>query len=83
MPINPFLEKVSGYSFYNISNITLDRLGTNDTKSNLESYIESFSENVLDIFKKFNFQDVINRLDKANLLFLVCGQFAKFDLHQK
>ncbi|EKO62866.1 hypothetical protein LEP1GSC082_1097 [Leptospira kirschneri str. H2] len=56
--------------------------------NNYESKVQpvlrpALSENVLDIFKKFNFQDVINRLDKANLLFLVCGQFAKFDLHQK
>lgn len=83
VPIGPFLEKASGYSFYNISNITLDRLGTNDTKLNLESYIGSFSENVRDIFENFNFQDVIDRLHKANLLFLVCTQFTKIDLHPK
>lgn len=83
LPIAPFLEKASGYSFYNTSNITLDRLGTNDTKTNLENYIESFSENVLDIFENFNFQDVIDRLHKANLLFLICTQFTKIDLHPK
>lgn len=83
IPLQPFLEKASGFTFYNTSNITLDNLGTNDTKANLETYIESFSENVLDIFQNFNFQDIIDRLHKANLLFHVCGQFTKIDLHPK
>ncbi|TGN14006.1 type I restriction-modification system subunit M [Leptospira ilyithenensis] len=83
VPLQPFLEKASGFTFYNTSNITLERLGTNDTKSNLETYVESFSENVSDIFQNFNFQDIIDRLHKANLLFHVCGQFASVDLHPK
>lgn len=83
IPVQPFLEKAAGFSFYNTSNITLDNLGTNDTKANLETYVESFSDNVLDIFQNFNFQDVIDRLHKANILFHVCGQFTKIDLHPK
>lgn len=83
VPLQPFLEKASGFSFYNSSNMTLDRLGTNDTKSNLENYVESFSENVSDIFQNFNFQDIIDRLHKANLLFFVVGQFSSVDLHPK
>ncbi len=79
--IQKFSEKASGFTFYNTSNLTLNNLGTNDTKQNLETYIESFSENVLDIFLNFNFQDIIDRLHKANLLFHVCGQFSQFDLH--
>lgn len=81
VPLQPFLEKASGFGFYNTSNMALDRLGTNDTKLNLENYIESFSENVSDIFENFNFQDIIDRLHKADLLFQVCGQFASIDLH--
>lgn len=83
LPLQPFLEKASGLSFYNTTSLSLDKLGTNDTKSNLETYIESFSENVSDIFKNFNFQDMIDRLSKADLLFLVCGKFASIDLHPK
>ncbi|MGJ4733672.1 type I restriction-modification system subunit M [Leptospira levettii] len=81
VPLQPFLEKASGFTFYNTSNLTLERLGTNDTKSNLESYVESFSDNVADIFENFNFQDIIDKLHKANLLFQICGKFASIDLH--
>lgn len=83
IPVQPFLEKAAGFYFYNTSNITLDNLGTNDTKANLETYVESFSENVLDIFQNFNFQDVIDRMHKSNILIHVCGQFTKIDLHPK
>ncbi|PJZ89071.1 type I restriction-modification system subunit M [Leptospira levettii] len=81
VPLQPFLEKASGFTFYNTSNLTLERLGTNDTKSNLESYVESFSDNVADIFENFNFQDIIDKLHKANLLFQISGKFASIDLH--
>jgi type I restriction enzyme M protein len=83
VPLQPFLEKASGYSFYNTSNLSLEKLGTNDNKQNLETYVESFSENVSDIFKNFNFQDIIDRLIKADLLFIVCNKFANVDLHPK
>jgi type I restriction enzyme M protein len=83
IPVAPFLEKAAGYSFYNTTNLSLSRLGINDTKANLETYVESFSENVSDVFENFNFQDVIDRLHKANILHMVCGKFAELDLHPK
>lgn len=83
VPVTPYLEKAAGFSFFNTSALALDKLGTNDTKANLETYVESFSENVADIFQNFNFQDIIDRLHKADLLFHVCGKFAAFDLHPK
>ncbi|MBV6492041.1 MAG: hypothetical protein LDLANPLL_00030 [Turneriella sp.] len=83
IPVGQFLEKAAGFSFYNTTNLTLSRLGINDTKVNLETYVESFSENVADIFENFNFQDAIDRLHKANILLLVAGKFAEIDLHPK
>ena len=50
-------------------------------RSNLISYVEGFSENVRDIFEKFEFDKQIVKLDGANLLFLVVQKFAAVDLH--
>lgn len=83
VPIEPFMEKAAGFSFYNTTYLTLDKLGINDTKANLETYVESFSTNVADIFENFNFQDVIDRLHKANILYQVANKFVNIDLHPK
>jgi len=72
--VTSYLEKASGFSFFNSTNLDLSKLGINDTKPNLETYVESFSENVADIFQQFHFQDVIDRLHHANLLFHVCAR---------
>lgn len=81
VPVEAFLKKASKLPFYNSTNITLANLGINDTKPNLENYIESFSANVVDIFEYFHFQDIIDRLHNGNLLFQVCAKFAEINLH--
>jgi len=83
VPLEPFMEKAAGFTFYNTTNLTLDKLGINDTKANLETYVESFSSNVADVFENFNFQDVIDRLHKANILYQVANKFVSIDLHPK
>jgi type I restriction enzyme M protein len=49
-----------------------------DIKSNLEDYINGFSENIKDIFSKFKFSDVINDLEKKNLLWKAVEHFARY-----
>lgn len=82
----PFLKTATatkdcpdGYGFYNISNFTLgdvacDELGC---RENLSDYIYGFSDNVQDILKSFDIIEMIERLDRAGLLFDVVCHFAK------
>ncbi len=81
--LDRFLIKKSGYQFYNTSPMTFAAaLGDpSNVRANLTNYIGSFSDNVRDVFERFNFQAIIDRLDQDNLLFMVAGKFAAIDLH--
>ena len=48
---------------------------------NLRSYIQAFSPDVRDIFEHFDFATQVDRLAKADLLYLVTEKFANIDLH--
>jgi type I restriction enzyme M protein len=79
----PFLLKVAGQSFYNTSKLDLRTLlGDQDhIAENLRSYLQAFAPAVRDLFERFDFHTQIERLDKANLLYLVAEKFATIDLH--
>jgi type I restriction enzyme M protein len=79
----PFLIKKSGQLFFNTSPLDMKRLmGDQDhIKENIFAYIQAFSEPVRDIFDAFEFHTQIDRLAKANLLYLVTEKFAGIDLH--
>ncbi|MCH9776578.1 MAG: type I restriction-modification system subunit M [Planctomycetes bacterium] len=79
----PFLLKKSGQFFYNTSPLDVKKLmGDQDHISeNLFSYVQAFSPAVRDIFECFEFHTQIERLAKANLLYLVTEKFANIDLH--
>jgi len=79
----PFLKKKSKQHFYNTSPLDIKKLmGDQDhIRENLFSYIESFSDSVRDIFECFEFHTQVERLAKANLLYLVTEKFANIDLH--
>ncbi len=51
--------------------------------ANLRSYVHGFSPAVRDIFEQFDFDTQIDRLTKANLLYLVSEKFTTIDLHPK
>src|SRR5690606_16127765 len=72
-----------GQSFFNTSPMDLKRLlgDADHIAANLESYLQGFSENVRDIFERFEFLNQVHRLARANLLFLVTEKFAGVDLH--
>jgi type I restriction enzyme M protein len=80
---DPFLRRVSDVKFYNTSTLDLSRLmGDQDhIESNLISYVQGFSPEVREIFERFDFAVQVNRLAKADLLYLVTEKFAKVDLH--
>ncbi len=79
----PFLLRKAGQLFYNASPLDLKKLmGDQDhIGENLRAYIRAFSPAVSDIFDRFEFDTQIERLTKANLLYLVTEKFATIDLH--
>jgi type I restriction enzyme M protein len=80
----PFLLRVAGSArFYNTSPLDLVKLlGDQDNiRHNLYAYIQAFSPAARDIFERFDFYAQVERLAKANLLYLVTEKFANIDLH--
>ncbi|WP_246194426.1 type I restriction-modification system subunit M N-terminal domain-containing protein [Pseudoxanthomonas jiangsuensis] len=80
---DPFLLRKAGTSFYNTSPLDMARLlGDQDhIRQNLYAYIQAFSPAARDIFERFDFHAQVERLAKANLLYLVTEKFANIDLH--
>ncbi|WIT12257.1 class I SAM-dependent DNA methyltransferase [Paucibacter sediminis] len=80
---DPFLLRKSGTSFYNSSPLDLVKLlGDQDhIRQNLYAYVQAFSPAARDIFERFDFYTQVERLAKANLLYLVVEKFANIDLH--
>lgn len=74
---------VSGYAFYNISRYDFRRLlaDSHNISSNLRNYISGFSYNMRDVLEKFDFDNTIDKLDEAGLLFRVLDRFCNIDLH--
>ena len=75
-----FLLKAAGQSFYNTSPMDLSKMGTSDIKSNLLTYVDSFSSDAREIFEHFKFSEFIDQLDDANLLFKIVQNVANTDL---
>ena len=79
-----FALKAAGQTFFNVSPMDLQKImGDQDNvQSNLLSYVQGFSDNVRDIFNRFDFSVTVDKLHKANLLYLVTEKFSKeVDLH--
>ena len=83
IPMEQFLTRKSGHSFYNTSKYTLTKLMSDPSNisQNLESYINDFSPNAREIFEKYEFTTQIDKLNEANLLYLIIEKFATVDLH--
>lgn len=78
-----FLQRAAGVAFYNTSKLDLAKIinAPDSVGANLRAYINAFSENARTIFDHFDFFTVIDRLEKAKLLFMVTEKFVSFDLH--
>lgn len=76
------LQRISGYSFYNISPFTLTSLldDPDHISANLKAYIEGFSDNVQDIINKLGFMKQIDKMEETNRLYSVVQGFANLDL---
>lgn len=74
------LKATNGLSFFNTSELSLASLGQKDIRSNLNTYIQSFSADAREIFEHFKFEEFIGLLDDANLLYKVVQKFGATDL---
>lgn len=79
----PLLNQKAGVQFHNISQFTFQKLNedSDNVAANLKNFINGFSAAGREIIEYFNFNEHINRLDEANLLFLIVKKFAEIDLH--
>ena len=77
------LKQASGYDFYNTSNYDFNKLldDPSNIGKNLRLYINAFSPSMLEIIKKFKFQNQIDSLEDANLTYQVIEKFSLVDLH--
>ncbi|QDK81267.1 SAM-dependent DNA methyltransferase [Spirosoma sp. KCTC 42546] len=77
------LNEVSGQRFHNHSPLTFEKLrgAPNNIAQDLVSYINGFSANVRQIFDYFEFEKEIEKMEEANILYLVVSRFSTVDLH--
>lgn len=82
IPLEQILVRKSNHSFYATSTYTLSKLmaDPNNIRDNLDSYINSFSDNAREIFEKYDFSAQIDKLNENNLLYLIVEKFSNFDL---
>ena len=79
----PVLNHVAKQAFHNTSRLDFPKL-TDDPANiapNLQQYIASFSSRAREIIEYFGFEAEIEKLDKADRLYLVVKKFAEIDLH--
>lgn len=77
------LNRAAAQRFHNHSQLNFEKLkGDPDhLAQHLVSYIKGFSANVQRIFEYFEFENEIEKMREANILFLVVSKFCDVDLH--
>ena len=72
-----FLEKAAGQKCYNLSPFTFETLLSDpeNIRENFESYLNHFSENVIDVIHRMKFQQEIETMAENGLLYLVIKEF--------
>lgn len=75
--IDGFLQKASGYQFYNTSRFTFETLlaDPDNIESNFRDYLSGFSANAQDVLAKFDFDNIIKRMVESSTLYLVIKEF--------
>ncbi|WP_055127389.1 type I restriction-modification system subunit M [Pseudomonas mediterranea] len=74
------LLRFAGQQFFNASPLTLGTLSDTQTAADLMSYVQAFSKDAREIFEHFHFEDFVQQLSSANLLYQVVQRFAATDL---
>lgn len=72
-----FLRSASGYRFYNTSNYNFEKLKADpeNIKTNFETYINGYSDNIIDILANMGFYTQIERMADAGVLYQVVCDF--------
>jgi len=80
--VEPLLEKAAGQQFFNRSKLQLATAIADPANlaDNLHGYLRAFSQGARDVLEKFDLHAQIDRLDQADLLYLVTSKFAEIDL---
>ncbi|TYR16290.1 type I restriction-modification system subunit M [Corynebacterium urealyticum] len=77
--------KATGYPLWNTSNFTLKTLldDPDNLEQNLSYYVQAFAPAAREVMEAYSFYNVIERLDKAGLLYQVLSEFtsSKVNLH--
>ena len=81
--LDTMLNKAAGQRFHNHSPLDFEKLkgDPDNIEKHLVSYIKGFSANVRDIFEFFEFENEIEKMREANILYLVVSKFCDVDLH--
>ncbi len=81
--LDSLLNRAAGQRFHNHSPLDFNKLkgDPDNIDKHLVSYINGFSSNVRAIFEFFEFENEIERMRDANILYLVVSKFADIDLH--
>ncbi|AXK52659.1 type I restriction-modification system subunit M [Pseudomonas protegens] len=74
------LLRTADQQFFNASPLTLETLSDTQTAADLMSYVQAFSKDAREIFEHFHFEDFVQQLASANLLYQVVQRFAATDL---
>ena len=70
------LLRAAGHQFFNASRLSLETLSDTQTAADLMSYVQAFSKDAREIFEHFEFENFVQQLDNANLLYQVVQRFA-------
>ena len=83
--IDPVLNKIASLTFHNKSKFDFEKMKADheNITTNLKDFINGFSANAREILDHFNFEEQINKLDSANLLYQIIQRFADVELHPK
>lgn len=81
--LDPILTSITGVGFYNKSRYDFHKLLEEPSQvgPNFRTYLNGFSENIRDIFEKFDFDKHLQRLQGGNLLYYIIKELNKVDLH--
>ena len=81
--LDTHLNQAAGQRFHNHSPSTFEKLkgDPDNIDRHLVSYIKGFSANVRRIFEYFEFENEIEKMREANILYLVVSKFCDVDLH--
>jgi type I restriction enzyme M protein len=83
--LDRLLNRAAGQRFHNHSSLDFERLkgDPDNIERHIVSYIQGFSANVRTIFEFFEFENEIEKMREANILYLVISKFCDVDLHPR